>query len=312
MTTGMITFFSLPGLPSSLSLRIAFASCEPWAMPRATPDVATKPSAERTDPNRVANALRVDLKSMGWCSFYDLELVRNCNDESSYVQPQMLDSSYFLDCLHDGFPLLDQGIHRMLFVIHLLGQSEDGLCVGFRDHGDAVTVSDDDVARVNGNPIAHHRHLPSTKLVVMHRSRRNNPGGKDRKADLTQVSNIAHTAVDHGASISADGHGGTHQSAHAGNIFTVFHDHYIHRVGRPLVNRFQHARQSLRITIALVFFELHSARIPGKFRRKYWLHAVSHIHPLVDDLLQRVGHRSDLDMPELRHQFAITQRSCRR
>src|SRR5438270_3164706 len=61
MTTGMITSFSLPGLPSPLSLRIPLVS-EACAIPRA--DIATEPipRADKTEANRAANVRRLTVR----------------------------------------------------------------------------------------------------------------------------------------------------------------------------------------------------------------------------------------------------------
>src|SRR5690348_11642125 len=75
--TGMMMSFSLPGLPSAFSLRMAFASSELCAIPRVTPAAAVNPRAERTEPNRTANVRRVDMRFiLVLLSIYDLEFMR--------------------------------------------------------------------------------------------------------------------------------------------------------------------------------------------------------------------------------------------
>src|SRR4051812_21400731 len=73
--TGMMMSFSPPGFPSPFSLRMEFASCELSATPRVAA-AAVNPRAERAVPNRIANALRVEVKFIfRLLSIYDLEFV---------------------------------------------------------------------------------------------------------------------------------------------------------------------------------------------------------------------------------------------
>src|SRR5580700_7166492 len=57
----MMMALSPPGLPSEFSLRMEFASCESFAIPRvAAPAIKTR--ADRAEPNRMAKVLRVEVK----------------------------------------------------------------------------------------------------------------------------------------------------------------------------------------------------------------------------------------------------------
>jgi hypothetical protein len=60
-----MTSFSLPGLPSLLSLRMSPASCVVELLAKARLDnAAENPKAESAEANRVANVLRVKGKFM--------------------------------------------------------------------------------------------------------------------------------------------------------------------------------------------------------------------------------------------------------
>src|SRR5271157_674475 len=160
MTTGMITSFSLPGLPSALSLRMAFASCELCAVTRVVKPTAVKPRAEKREPNRIANVLRVETKFIFMLlSACDLKFVvrkeatRSKSRSSSCLRPECnnflrLQAADFLHRLHNRFPLLDERVHRVLFIIHLLRQCKYCLCLNSWNDGDPITIGDHDIAGV--------------------------------------------------------------------------------------------------------------------------------------------------------------------
>ena len=66
MTTGMMTSFSLPGLPSLFNLRIPFVSgaAEVWAIPDEGNTAEVIPRTDSTEAKRIANILRVRLRFM--------------------------------------------------------------------------------------------------------------------------------------------------------------------------------------------------------------------------------------------------------
>ena len=63
----------------------------------------------------------------------------------NFVQP-LLEATELLHRFHHGFQLLDDGVHGVLLVIHLLSRAENALRPRSGNDGDAVAVSDHDVA----------------------------------------------------------------------------------------------------------------------------------------------------------------------
>ena len=64
-----------------------------------------------------------------------------------FWQLSRLQTANFVHSLHDRLELLDQRIHGVLFVVHLLRQGENGLRLCLRDDSNAITVGHNDVAR---------------------------------------------------------------------------------------------------------------------------------------------------------------------
>src|SRR5581483_1446879 len=101
----------------------------------------------------------------------------------------------FLHGLHDGFQLLDDGIHGMLLIVHLLGQVKHGLRLRLWHHGDTVAISHNNIIRTDGDSVAEQADLGSRKAVMMDRSGRNDSSGKHGKTNLAQIGYVAHSAV---------------------------------------------------------------------------------------------------------------------
>src|ERR1700722_2756074 len=83
----MMMSLSPPGLPSELSLRMEFASCESFAIPRVAAP-AIKPRADRAEPNRMAKVLRVEVKFISMLlSIDNLEFVVRGKAKIQHINP---------------------------------------------------------------------------------------------------------------------------------------------------------------------------------------------------------------------------------
>src|ERR1700688_57710 len=91
----MMMSLSPPGLPSEFSLRMEFASCESFAIPRVAAP-AIKPRAERAEPNRMAKVLRVEVKFICMLlSIDNLEFVVRGKAKSNTSIPAAMATSRF-------------------------------------------------------------------------------------------------------------------------------------------------------------------------------------------------------------------------
>jgi hypothetical protein len=86
---------------------------------------------------------------------------------------------------------------------------------------------------------------------------------------------------------------------------SILYHHHVDRIRGPLIDRLQHSSQRLGVLVPFVLFQLNRSRNAREFRRENGLHAMSHVHPLADDLLNCVGNRSHFHVPELSDEFSF-------
>src|SRR5580765_1462730 len=164
----MMTSFSLPGFPSAFSFLMAFAS-ELCALALLGVTAAVNPIADKMEPRRRANVLRVEVKSMLMLlSVYDFYIeckrLQSTNaDEPTKIDLRaivlLLQTPNFFHSLHNRLPLLDQCVHRVFLVVHLLGQREHRLRLSLWNNCHAIAIGNNDIAGIHRHSIAHNWNL---------------------------------------------------------------------------------------------------------------------------------------------------------
>src|SRR5580698_11352508 len=82
----------------------------------------------------------------------------------------LLEAAKLFHSFLNGLQLFDGRVHGMLLEIHLLGELERGRRGRARHNDNAIRVGHDDVGRIHGDAVAHHRDIGAREAVVRHRS----------------------------------------------------------------------------------------------------------------------------------------------
>src|SRR5579871_1959451 len=141
----------------------------------------------------------------------------------------------------------------MFFEIHLASDLQNFSRGSARNGDDPVVIGGDDVAGVDRNAVAHNGNIRSAESVVTHGSGRHNAQSENGEADLLQVGDVAHAAVDHRPRKIACSHRGAHQASHAGDIGTILDHHDVYRVRSSLIDSCEHAAERVRIFVFFLF-----------------------------------------------------------
>src|SRR5213596_1760393 len=78
----------------------------------------------------------------------------------------VLQASEFLDCFLDRFQLLDIGIHRMFFEVHVLCSGKNFCGIGARNNNYAVGIGGNDITGGNRNAVADHRNICASEAIM--------------------------------------------------------------------------------------------------------------------------------------------------
>src|SRR6202035_970193 len=158
-------------------------------------------------------------------------------------------------------------------------------------------IGDDDVTCIDGHSVTNHWDVRARKTVMAYGRGGNNAQCVYGKTYFCEVRNVSDATIDDCAGKTTCGHRGAHQSAHAGDIDSVFHGHHVNGICAALIDSSQHSVQSVGI-IVRVFFQLDSECEAGKFASKNWAHAMGHVHFATGKFLQGVGDGGDFHMAE--------------
>jgi mannitol-specific phosphotransferase system IIBC component len=69
-----------------------------------------------------------------------------------------------------------------------------------------------------------------------------------------------------------------------------FDRHHVYRIGRSLINRFQHPGEGLGVLVAFIFLELYGSRKSSELGGEDWLYMMRHIHFLARNLFDGIGY----------------------